>query len=1264
MRSMDWSTTPLGPVEAWTSSLRTTVSTCLNSRFPIVVWWGPDLTTIYNDGYSVMLGGKHPWSMGKRGNEVWPEIWAVIGPMLDSVLRAGSPTWSENQHLPLERHGFAEECYFTFSYSPVRDESGVAGIFCAVTETTKQMLGERRLRTLRDLAARSVTGSETVAEACRTSAITLAANPHDFPFALIYLADADGKSARIMGSANIMEGAAASPLSVAFGGQDDVWDLGGVAETRQSRIVEDLEAKFDRLPAGPWLDDATRRALVLPLTQSGAQEVPAGFLVAGLSPRLALSDEYRSFLELAAGQLASAINRVRAYEEERRRAEALAELDRAKTAFFSNVSHEFRTPLTLMLGPLEDTLAEAELLPAAARDRLEAAHRNSLRLLKLVNAMLDFSRIEAGRIRANYEPVDLAELTAELASVFRSAIERAGLRLIVNCPPLPEPIYVDRDMWEKIVLNLVSNAFKFTLQGEIEVRVESVDGAARLTVRDTGVGIPAEELPRTFERFHRVENSRGRTHEGTGIGLALVQELVKLHGGTVSAESKVDEGCRFFVTIPRGKTHLDPSHMQHASELASTKTGASAFVEEALRWLPDRTGDAARASPAPAGASAGNRLSRPAQDRRPRILWADDNADMREYVSRLLKEQFEVETASDGETALISARANPPDLILTDIMMPRLDGFGLMRKLRADPALREVPIIMLSARAGEEARIEGMAAGADDYVIKPFSARELLARIESRIEIARFRRQARQALRESEERFGRFMQHLPGLAWIKDSAGRYVFANDAAEKAFRTPRERLYGKADFEIFPHEVAAQFRGHDRQALETEGLQVIETLEHEDGVPHHSIVSKFPIPGPAGQSSMVGGMAIDITDRIRAEEERERREQELRRRTAQYRTLLNQAPIGVYLVDADFRIDEVNPSAQPAFGDIPDLIGRDFDDVMHILWPEEHANEMVRKFRHTLETGESYHAPEHVGRRLDRDATEYYEWRIDRIPLPDGRRGVVCYFREISQQVLARVAITESEERFRTLADNIAQFAWMADSNGSRFWFNRRWYEYTGTTLEEMQGWGWTRVHHPDHVDRVVETTRHSWEAGEDWEETFPLRGKDGTHRWFLSRAVPIRDEEGRIVRWFGTNTDVTEQRAAQEALKEADRRKDEFLATLAHELRNPLAPIRLGLELMRVAENTPSRLEEIRGMMERQTQQLIMLVDDLLDVSRITRGKLELRKSRISLAAAVQNAIEAAHPFIDAAGHELIVELPPRQYSWKPTRIGSRRSWRIY
>ena len=755
MRSIDWSKTAVGPASAWPQSLRTALSILLETGFPMYIAWGPEFIQFYNDGYRPILGStKHPAAMGRSTRETFAEIWDIIGPMFEGVMQ-GIATTVVDFLLPLDRHGFVEECYFIFSYSPIREETGnVGGVLVTVTETTERVLGARRLATLQALSSR--TQEATTAEAaCEIAAEVLGENPSDLPFALLYLLTSDGKRATLAGTAGIAPGTPASPAEIDLMALEGPHPLtpspvrppGPHPERERGNAVATGEGESGLgggapLPlgvggggrAGEGAGEGAQRTLVLPIAQPG-QDRPTGVLVAAISPRLLFDDKYRSFLELTAGQIATAVARARALAEARARAEALAEIDRAKTAFFSNVSHEFRTPLTLILGPTRDAISRADTLPDDDIERWHLVHRNSLRLLRLVNTLLDFSRIEAGRIEASYEPTDLAPMTRELASVFQSAIESAGLRIELAIEDLGEPVFVDHDMWEKIVLNLVSNAFKFTFDGEIEVGLHRRGDRAVLTVRDTGIGVSAEQLPLLFDRFHRVPGARSRTHEGTGIGLALVQELVKLHGGTVKALSGVGAGTTVTVALPFGTAHLPQDRIAAPRSLGSTAVDAEAYVQEALRWIPQE--------PRPAASVAPERGSA-------RILLADDNADMREYVTRLLGERWDVESVADGAAALARAREALPDLILSDIMMPGLDGYELLKALRADPVTRGIPVIFLSARAGEESRVEGLSAGADDYLIKPFSAGELLARVNTHLEQVRTRRAVEAARIEAE----------------------------------------------------------------------------------------------------------------------------------------------------------------------------------------------------------------------------------------------------------------------------------------------------------------------------------------------------------------------------------------------------------------------------------------------------------------------------------------------------------------------------------
>ncbi len=750
LRALDWSATALGPPDHWPQSLRTIVRVMLDSRYAMWMLWGPDLTFFCNDAYLPTVGITRDWVLGARADRVWEEIWPDIGPRIGRVLEHGQATWDEALLLFLERSGFTEETYHTFSYSPVYDdESHIAGMLCVVTEVTERVIGERRLHVLRDLAARA-SSLETVQQACERLVAVLAANPLDVPFSCLYLLDEATSQARLVSYHGDPPQRLRSSLA-ASGAGDDPWRL-REALHNGARDVS-LEELGERVPSALWPQQAITRAVVLPIQGQGSA-APTAVLVAGVSPRRALDDSYRAFLDLIGAQFAAAIADAQAYEAERQRAAAIAALDRAKTIFFSNVSHEFRTPLTLMLGPIAEAVAHPDT-PEPLRAQLELAHRNSLRLLKLVNSLLDFSRIEAGRTQASYEPTDLAALTRDLASTFRSTIERAGLRFAVSCAELPRPVYLDREMWEKIVLNLLSNAFKFTLEGQISVDVRAEEGSAVLEVADTGVGIAQHELPRLFERFHRIEGAGGRTQEGSGIGLALAQELIALHGGTIEARSELGHGTVFRVCIPFGSAHLPAERLKAPRTTASTATSAQAYVQEALRWLPEPAGETVVPSSEAEGASAlAAAVARGAGGAH--ILLADDNADMRAYLRELLAPLYAIEVVADGEAALVAARRTRPDLILSDVMMPRLDGFGLLQAVRADETLREIPFILLTARAGEESRVEGLEAGADDYLVKPFIARELLARISGTLALARMRG----ALREADRRKDEFLAML------------------------------------------------------------------------------------------------------------------------------------------------------------------------------------------------------------------------------------------------------------------------------------------------------------------------------------------------------------------------------------------------------------------------------------------------------------------------------------------------------------------------
>jgi len=772
---VDWAATRLGAVPSWSPALRTMVGMVLKNRSPLILWWGPTFVQIYNDAFRPISANKHPRAAAQAAAECWPEIWSVVAPMMDAPFRGEGATGSDDLMLLVDRKGFLEETHFKFSCSPVPDESllGVAmgGVLGTVAEISEEVYAGRQLGMLRELARQSGDAA-TGAQACEQCARVLALNDRDVPCSLLYLLDTTGERADLAGSSGFGRAALDGllPQAITFAAEEAaVWPVDramreGIRNAIEQRVPVVISGiAWMGLPCGAWARPPDQ-VVILPLF-SPEQSEAYGVLLVGVNPHRALDDRYRAFLDLATAQVARAIRNARAYQQERQRAKRLAEIDRAKTTFFSNVSHEFRTPLTLLLGPLEEMRAEAGI-GSPTRQRIDQIHRNALRLLKLVNTLLDFSRMEAGRVEANFQATDLSALTVDLATSFRSTIARAGLDLIVDCPPLHEPIYVDRDMWEKIVLNLLSNAFKFTFGGSIRVSLRAEGAGVALEVADTGIGIAEQDLPRLFERFHRIEGARSRNHEGSGIGLAFVRELTRMHRGEVLVQSVVGAGTTFTVRIPRGSAHLPKERL---AQDAAAPANSSSFVEEARSW------DSARRSSRP---SSPPTLLGPVAGTRERLLFADDNADMREYVTRLLGKQWRVEAVADGMDALDAIARERPALVLADVMMPRLDGFGLLRTLRADASTQNLPVVLLSARAGEESTLQALQAGANDYLIKPFSAGDLLARVSSQLKIAALRDQVeheREAARHLME--GLFSAAPAAIALIRGPELVVAFVN-------------------------------------------------------------------------------------------------------------------------------------------------------------------------------------------------------------------------------------------------------------------------------------------------------------------------------------------------------------------------------------------------------------------------------------------------------------------------------------------------------
>ncbi|OBI12176.1 histidine kinase [Mycobacterium sp. E2462] len=753
----DWDSHPLGSPQSWPSEVRAAVATTLASRFPLALWLGPeDLFVVYNEAYIEILGDKHPAALGRPGRDVWWDIWDSINPMLSGVVATGEATWSRDLMLAMVTAGRREERYFTFTYSPLMGADGRPfGIFCPSYETTERVLSERRLHLLNTVAA-AMLETRSVDDAVGVAVTVCAGQPADLPFVAVYVEDEAAGAVTLRGATTSVLPLLPRELAQLAGGD------AATLSRAETRLIDDVASAIPGIAEvlGPHCPE---QALVLPLGEATV----GGALVVGISPRRPLDTQYSGFCQLLADQLSSTFASIVSYEQQRQRADALVELDRAKTAFLTNVSHEFRTPLTLLLGPLDDALSGAEPESVLA-ERLSTAGRNARRLQRLVDSLLDFSRIEAGRANAKLVCTDVGALTEQIASSFAELCHRAGLELELDCEAALAD--VDAAMWETIVLNLLSNAVKYTLRGSIAVRVRAEAGRCSIAVRDTGVGIDADDVNRLFERFYRADNARGRSVEGTGIGLSLVRGLVELHRGTVHIDSAVDHGTTVTISLPQSNSSAAPDQVA-----AGAPDATNPYVAETSQWVtPLAEPDAAQDAPHSA---------------RQLVLIADDNADMRAHIDRVLSPRYDTVLVADGDSALATARKVHPDAIVTDVMMPGLDGFGFVAAVRADPTLAATPILMLSARAGVEAIDEGFAGGADDYLLKPFRSQELIDRVASRLsavdrERERQRREAQSRLASDLVHLDSALQGTDSIAGIMDALlGSPFGSGDAAAVA-------------------------------------------------------------------------------------------------------------------------------------------------------------------------------------------------------------------------------------------------------------------------------------------------------------------------------------------------------------------------------------------------------------------------------------------------------------------------------------------------
>jgi signal transduction histidine kinase/ActR/RegA family two-component response regulator len=700
MRAFDWAQTPLGPVETWPASLRTSVSTLLTTRHPMFLWWGPELIQFYNDGYRLSLGpDRHPSALGQRGRECWAEIWSVIGPEVDSIMAGGEATWHEDFLIPITRGDRVEDVYWSYSYSPVQDDSGgVGGVLVTVQETTQRVIAERRRQTLRELGDLQV-ASASIQEVGASAAAALEANPSDVAFALVYLRDQTGVF-RLAGSAGVEAGTDKSPHEIPIEGGGP-WPVAQVLVQRAPIIVPDLPGTVGSIHRYLW-PVPVREAVALPLIAEGSSWVE-GVLIAGANPRIRLDQSYEAFFTDVARVIALGMNKVHNRDQERRTEQQLRDVERLQSvgALAGGVAHEVNNQMTVVLGFGEFVLkALGPNHPQAADMRLVLLAGN--RAARVSQQLLTFTRQQLTRPRV----LELHGVTTGLEPVLRQLLGSDKTLVIVPSVGV-SPISADPTQIEQVLINLVANARDATpTGGRVTISIEDVElteaGTAHygvavvpgpyvlLTVADTGHGMDDATAARIFEPFFTTK----AVGQGTGLGLSMVYGIVKRHEGYIWAESVPGHGTTMRLYWP-------------AAPGAVVEVSGEHGIPDGLE--PDEL---------------------------LRTVWVvEDEMAVRELVARtLVMEGLRVVSAADGAEALklLEQEHVPPTLVITDLVMPHVNGRQVSNAVAARHP--DVPVLFMSGYASDDVVRRGLMPENAAFLQKPFTPAELVQRLEAMLQ--------------------------------------------------------------------------------------------------------------------------------------------------------------------------------------------------------------------------------------------------------------------------------------------------------------------------------------------------------------------------------------------------------------------------------------------------------------------------------------------------------------------------------------------------
>lgn len=1175
MRDFEWSQTPLGAVETWSQSLKITLNILLTSHHPMLLFWGEELIQFYNDAFSLSLGeDRHPEGLGSKARDFWYDTWEdVTKPQIDAVMKRGESTWNKNHLVPIFRNARLEEVYWTYSYSPVRDENGsINGALVVCSETTAQVIGERQLQTLRELAVENI-GVKTVEQACEISARTLAHNSYDVPFALLYLFDDMQVSARLAGITGLDTGESVSPQEIEISSDSEIcnlWSLSDVIATGESQLIEDLQSKFGELPGGAW-SESPNTAFVVPLIAPGQTQI-RGFLIAGISPRRPFNDDYQGFFDLVGGQILSAITNASAWETEFRIAQ-VRETARRETA-----AAESR---------MQDVLS-------SIRDGFLTFDRDwyytyiNARQLEII-----------GMKREDVLGKNLWKVFPDLVG---SEFEYCVRQVMVEQTPAHFEFYYSA--WNRWFENRV-----YPTTDGIAIICADITQQKQATAAITQSETRFRQMAETIENVFWLFDLQTKKH------LYVSPAFEKIWGH--SWNSLYDDMDAWLETIhPEDREQLQDVWQRCIENGSQEEEYRIIRPDGSIRWVRDK------------GFAVNDESGQPY-----RLAGVTEDITERKQIELALRESQEqlklaLKTAKLGNcqfdltnnqlTTSDQCKANfglPPEADLTYEKM--LDCIYPEDRLRVQEALQQ------AISNGTDVDLEYRNIWDDNSIHWVLirarcvydSAGNPLKMVGMLMDITE-RKTADEEHRESERRLRRLVESNMFGVVLGDSFGGLHYANDYLLNIIGYTLEEIEsGQVRWEELTPPEFASLDAKAIQELRTKGVctPYEKEFRHKDGRRIPILVGAALVNEPFNENQEVIAFVLDLTQLKQVTEERDR--------------FFKLSGDKLAICDLEGYFTQVNPAWEKTLGwTRTELITNPYIEFVH---PDDRSLTLTEAQK--LSRGINSIGFENRYRSKD-GSYRWLSWNVSAFP---EQQVLYAVARDITEQKQTEAALRESELNFRTLADSMPQIFWTARPDGFLDYYNQRWFDYTGMTLEQTIGWGWEPVLHPDDVQKCIDVWSESVRTGNEYNIEYRFRrASDGQYRWFLGRAIPLRNENGQIVKWFGSSTDIHDQKTAREAAEQANRIKDEFLAVLSHELRTPLNPILGWAKILQKGNLDAKKAQVAFETIERNAKLQTQLIDDLLDISRILRGKLSLDEAPVNLATVIEAALETVRLAVEA------------------------------